>query len=213
MLPFWPRFRREGMLRGNVQVLVVPAEEYYAETCILAPYVVDVATINDLMLGDNDPTIFEYLSADAIVDDHVGGTDLMPQENLHRQNPSNFPPHRLRLRVGAPVILLRKVDPANRLCNVTRLVIEKCGRWVLQARILCGVHKGNVLISPRMDLNTKEGERLPFTMRRRQFPLALAYSMTINKSQDQLSSNVGICLSRPVFSHGQLYVAMSRGIP
>jgi hypothetical protein len=58
----------------------VPAEEYYAERCILAPYVVDVATINDLMLGDNDPTIVKYLSADAIVDDNVGGTDLMPQE-------------------------------------------------------------------------------------------------------------------------------------
>jgi hypothetical protein len=61
----------------------VPAEDYYAERCILAPYVVDVATINDLMLGDNDSTIVEYLSADSIEKDHEGGTDLMPPEILH----------------------------------------------------------------------------------------------------------------------------------
>jgi ATP-dependent DNA helicase PIF1 len=108
------------------------------------------------------------------------------------------------------VILLRNVDPANGLCNGTRLIIEKCGLWVLQARILCGAQKGNVVILPRMDLTTGEGERLPFTMRRRLFPVALAFSMTINKPQGQSFSNVRIYLSRPVFAHGQLYVALSR---
>ena len=34
--------------------------------------------------------------------------------------------------------------------------------------------------------------------------------MTINKAQGQTSRNVGIGLSKPVFNHGQLYVAMSR---
>jgi hypothetical protein len=111
----------------------------------------------------------------------------MPPEISHLQNPSNVPPHRLRLRVGAPVILLRNVDPTNGLCNGTRLIIEHCGKWVLQARILCGAHKGSVVLVPRMDLITGDGERLPFTKRRRQFPVALTLSMTINKSQQSLS--------------------------
>ncbi len=51
---------------------------------------------------------------------------------------------------------------------------------------------------------------LPFTFARKQFPLRLAYAMTINKSQGQTFSQVGLHLAYVVFSHGQLYVAFSR---
>ena len=37
-----------------------------------------------------------------------------------------------------------------------------------------------------------------------------AFAMTINKSQGQSFSKVGISLTNPVFAHGQLYVALSR---
>ncbi|KAG5530927.1 hypothetical protein RHGRI_025763 [Rhododendron griersonianum] len=47
-------------------------------------------------------------------------------------------------------------------------------------------------------------------MTRRQFPVRLAYAMTINKSQGQSVKFVGVDLRTPVFSHGQLYVALSR---
>jgi ATP-dependent DNA helicase PIF1 len=36
------------------------------------------------------------------------------------------------------------------------------------------------------------------------------YAMTINKSQRQSLLNVGVYLKQPVFTHGQLYVVVSR---
>ncbi|VDL72035.1 unnamed protein product [Nippostrongylus brasiliensis] len=56
--------------------------------------------------------------------------------------------------------------------------------------------------------NTDRG--LPFRLRRRQFPIRLAYAMTINKAQVQSLSHVGRHFPSDVFFHGQLYVALSR---
>jgi ATP-dependent exoDNAse (exonuclease V) alpha subunit len=50
----------------------------------------------------------------------------------------------------------------------------------------------------------------PFKFRRKQFLIRLSFAMTINKAQGQTIPNVGVYLLDPIFSHGQLYVALSR---
>jgi ATP-dependent DNA helicase PIF1 len=52
--------------------------------------------------------------------------------------------------------------------------------------------------------------RCPYSFKRTQFPVRLAYAMTINKSQGQTLEKVGIGLKQEVFSHSQLYTGFSR---
>ena len=55
---------------------------------------------------------------------------------------------------------------------------------------------------------------LPSKLSGRQFSIKLCFAMTINKAQGQSINNLGVYLPQPVFSHGLLYVALSRaGIP
>ncbi|AET02853.1 PIF1 helicase [Medicago truncatula] len=47
---------------------------------------------------------------------------------------------------------------------------------------------------------------------KKQFSVRLTFAITINKSQRQTILNVEIYLPRHVFSRGQLYVALSKGV-
>jgi ATP-dependent DNA helicase PIF1 len=120
-----------------------------------------------------------------------------------------MPPHRLALKVGVPVILLRNLDAASRLYNGTRLIIWRLARRLIVAQIIGGTHAGNIVNIPHITTTTNHS-KWPFTLQRRQFPLQLAFAMTINKAQGQTMKTVGIYLPEPVFTHGQLYVALSR---
>jgi hypothetical protein len=130
-------------------------------------------------------------------------------EFLNTVTLGSMPPHRLVLKVGVHVILLRNLDVASRLCNGTRLIIWRLARRLIVAKIIGGAHAGNIVNIPRITTTTNRS-KWPFTLQRRQFPLQLAFVMTINKAQGQTMKTVGIYLLEPVFTHGQLYVALSR---
>ena len=104
---------------------------------------------------------------------------------------------------------MRNIDQMAGLCNGTRLQVLRLGANIVEARIISGGCVGTICAILRMILSPSD-TKMPFKFNRRQFPLAVCFAMTINKSQGQTLTQVGLFLQRPVFSHGQLYVAVFR---
>ena len=166
--------------------------------------------INEVMVGMAPGKEVLLSSADKV--DNEQDARSFSVEYCNSLDPTGLPRHKLKLKPGVPVMLIRNLDPSNGLCNGTRLIFDHVSpnQRVMYCKIKDEVSGRFKLVAiPRIRLRPKEKE-YPFEWSRLQFPVTLAFATTINKSQGDTLKMVGIWLPQPVFGHGQLYVAPSR---
>uniref|UniRef100_A0A0L8I365 DNA helicase Pif1-like 2B domain-containing protein n=1 Tax=Octopus bimaculoides TaxID=37653 RepID=A0A0L8I365_OCTBM len=99
-----------------------------------------------------------------------------------------MPPHRLNLKVGAIVMLLRNLLISQGLCKGARMKMQSLHEHCVEALLVTGSNRGRTFLIIRIKLSQSDAN-IPFTLNRLQFPLPLAYSMTIRLKGKHLKSN------------------------
>jgi ATP-dependent DNA helicase PIF1 len=143
-------------------------------------------------------------SIDTVEDDEH--STQYPAEFLNNIEISGLPPHQLKLKQYAEVILFRNMNVSYGHCNGSLYMLTYVSNHLLRAVTL---HAGETLLLPRIPLRSKDND-FPFIMQRLQFPVQLAYALTYNRAQGQSLKRCGLLLNRSLFNHGQIYVGFSR---
>lgn len=127
---------------------------------------------------------------------------------------NNLPaPKTLVLKKGAQVMMVKN-DPFGRWVNGSIGKIEDVDESEIKVRF----PDGNVYVVERQVWEQKQYEwdkkanTISFSVTGiyKQFPMRLAWAITIHKSQGLTFDSVTIDLGKGTFAHGQLYVALSR---
>jgi ATP-dependent DNA helicase PIF1 len=134
---------------------------------------------------------------------------MLTVDVLNNFNNNGVPPHNLKLKIGDICIVMRNLARKEGLTNNTRVQITKISKFCIRVQTLSAEPK--VFLIPRIRFKFRLPFGQSFQLLRTQFPLRLAYCISINKSQGQEYDYSLLDLIQPPFAHGQAYVAFSRG--
>ena len=95
---------------------------------------------------------------------------------------------------------IRNISTSDGLCNLTRLLISKLFEHNILAEIITGDKSGYIVFISKVAMSSSQSDNLPFILHRKQFPLVLAFAITINKSQRKSFDELGLFIQAYVFS-------------
>ena len=112
---------------------------------IICPTNKTVDFINSKMIDTFPGEEKIYKSYDTVADE----AHIYPTEFLNTLSPSGMPPHLLKLKVGAPVMLMRNMNPHQGHCNGTKYIVTHLHQNIIEVVIANGSYAGNRLFVPR----------------------------------------------------------------
>ncbi|KAL7532029.1 hypothetical protein ACHAWF_004001, partial [Thalassiosira exigua] len=183
--------------------------DYFKSRVLLAATNKIVNRVNNEMVERIPGEVSTFCSVDTVGDMDI--STMFPTEFLNSLSLSGLPEHELKLKVNAVVILLRNMNIKAGHCNGTCYLVKEIGKYRLVLHKLGAREddKNKVLILPRIPLRYG-GQNFPFELTRLQFPIKIAFALTINRAHGQSASKCAILLPKDVWTHGQIYVAFSR---
>jgi ATP-dependent DNA helicase PIF1 len=219
---------------------VFPAEildhpEECIKRAILSPFNTFVDQFNSTIRDSVPGSARTYLSSDTVEGDEgipTGALSVLSDpEFLNSLQEPGIPPHELTLKVGAICRFTRNFDPSRGLTKNTRVIVRALFRYTVEVETIPAVVAGIIinavctshpLIYFMLKLSVQVRLHIPrinfhfqpagfnFIVHRKQMPLALCYATTFNGCQGLTVKKLALDLRRAVFSHGQLYSAMTR---
>jgi len=61
---------------------------------------------------------------------------VLAPEFLNTLTTSRMPNHKIKLKTGTPIMLLRNIDQSEGLCNGTKLTVTRPENHVIQAKVI-----------------------------------------------------------------------------
>jgi ATP-dependent DNA helicase PIF1 len=176
---------------------------------ILALTLETCAEVNRMCIDRLPGTLHERPAVDSY--DDCTDLDSFPPDYVESLHMNGAPPFMLRLKLGAKFMCIRNIAQRRGLVNGTMLQVVGIGRRFIQVRVLTGKSAGSVeLLMPHVFSISPDASGLPFTITRRQYPMIPAYCLSVHKAQGQTIKVCGLIFESDPFTHGQLYVALSR---
>ena len=179
---------------------------------ILAATNIVVDEWNKTIQNLNNNPVHVLCSVDKVkdIDDPHGILQRMISESvLERFQRPGVPHHQLELKKDDICMIMRNLNKKEGLAKNTRVKILDISPYIIR---VCTLHPTNpkYFNIPRIRFTVTLPYGRSIKMERRQFPLRLAYAMTYNKSQGQEFDKVLVDIRKQPFTHGHLYVALSR---